>query len=96
MFEIIGEQSLKTLCEAREAYHRKLDDLDSFVTRRQLVSCIYEKHKDVILQKRGRSNVGSLIYNEFYRKVGLFTVFVELPYEDVKAKFRDKGYIKGE
>lgn len=93
---IIGGPQLEALVEARDNYNRELDHLSSPAVRKQVVSFVYSKHmeKGLAPKKRGGGNVAALIQNEFSRKIRRATIFIEMPYESMKAKFREKGYIK--
>ena len=93
LLEAIGEDKLKEITEARKKYFRMLEELDSAQTKGKIVEFIYSKHKDNTTKGVGAR--ASLIQREFERTTTPPSVYLEMPYDKVKAKLTEKGYIKG-
>jgi hypothetical protein len=98
LFGIIGESQLKTLIKVRENYNKELDRFNAQEIRTKFVSCLYskQKKKHFVLKKRGGCSAHFFIKNKFVRKVRRARICIEMPYENIKIKFREKGYIKGD
>ena len=87
LLEVLGEEKLKSLTETRQKYHAMLEKLDSA----QLKGAAHVV--DLIDKRCGAS---ALMKREFEvaRPTLPPSVRVEMPYEKVKAKLAEKGYIQ--
>jgi retron-type reverse transcriptase len=95
LLQVLGETELKELLDSRQKYLSLLDKLDSSSTRKKLVEYVYSKHKDKIQGARAGGNASSLIQGELARTTYPPSIYIEMPYESIKADLARKGYIKG-
>jgi retron-type reverse transcriptase len=95
LLQVLGESELKELLDSRHKYFSLLDKLDSSSTRKKVVDYVYSKHKDKIQGARSGGNASSLIQREFARTTCPPSIYIQMPYELIKADLTQKGYIKG-
>jgi RNA-directed DNA polymerase len=96
LMEALDESEIKELLESRSKYFSLLDNLSSRWTKKKMVSYVYSKHADKMQGQRAGGNQNALISRELTRAITPQSVFIEMPYELVKQKLREKGYIKND
>lgn len=89
---------MKSLVEARENFNKKVESFSLLLVKKHVVSFVYNKQikKSFISKKCDDVNAVSLIQNELHQKIRKITIRVEMPYEFMKFKFCEKGYIKSD
>ena len=93
LLRAIGEDKLKELIETRKKYFSMLEELDSAQTKGRVVEFIYSKNENKA--KKGGSTKLRSALREFERTTTPSSVYLEMPYDKVKTKLLEKGYIKG-